>query len=300
MNILVTGSNGFLGRNVCDEFVRNGHTVYGVSRSISSRVSEVIQHVCDITDSETMNRIVSEKSIDIIVHLAGKPIVFDCEKNPFDAYRTNGLGTASVLESARVNEVSKVLSIETDKVYGFQDEVPTDESATFNPGSPYEFSKVLAANFAEWYRNYYNINVISVRPANLFGPYDFSTSRLIPSALNNLKVGKGIRVYESALEMKRDFVYVSDAVKSIYNLATKECNFNEYNISNDDPMTIKETADRIVSALGIDIPHVIEKKSGSFKEIPLQEINGSRLSEEFGFEFTPFDQAIQETWERIK
>ena len=298
MNVLITGSSGFLGKHVADTFIQNGYKVYGISRA--PVLASYNQYAVDINDFDTINRIVSERDINIIVHTAGKPVVQDCERNPYDAYKVNGLGTSSILEAARLNRVSKVISIETDKVYGYQEAIPTNENAIPNPGSPYEFSKYLATEFAKFYRDYYDLDVISVRPANLYGPFDFSTSRIIPRALDNLKRGKGIRLYDTALNMKRDFVYVKDATKAIYQLATTQCSSNIYNISANEPITIKDLADKIVNTLGINIPHDIVKKGDSYTEIPLQEIDGDLLTKEFNFEYTPFEDAIKETWEAIQ
>ena len=298
MNVLITGSSGFLGKHVADTFIQNGYKVYGISRA--PVLASYNQYAVDINDFDTINRIVSERDINIIVHTAGKPVVQDCERNPYDAYKVNGLGTSSILEAARLNRVSKVISIETDKVYGYQEVIPTNENAIPNPGSPYEFSKYLATEFAKFYRDYYDLDVISVRPANLYGPFDFSTSRIIPRALDNLKRGKGIRLYDTALNMKRDFVYVKDATKAIYQLATTQCSSNIYNISANEPITIKDLADKIVNTLGINIPHDIVKKGDSYTEIPLQEIDGDLLTKEFNFEYTPFEDAIKETWEAIQ
>ena len=298
MNVLITGSSGFLGKHVADTFIQNGYKVYGISRA--PVLASYNQYAVDINDFDTINRIVSERDINIIVHTAGKPVVQDCERNPYDAYKVNGLGTSSILEAARLNRVSKVISIETDKVYGYQEVIPTNENAIPNPGSPYEFSKYLATEFAKFYRDYYDLDVISVRPANLYGPFDFSTSRIIPRALDNLKRGKGIRLYDTALNMKRDFVYVKDATKAIYQLATTQCSSNIYNISANEPITIKDLADKIVNTLGINIPHEIVEKKDLYTEIPLQEIDGDLLTKEFNFEYTPFEDAIKETWEAIQ
>lgn len=294
MNVLITGSSGFLGKHLSETFTQKGYKVYGVSRAPT--ISSYSQYAIDVNDFFNLNKIVSEKDIEIIVHTAGKPVVQDCERNPYDAYKVNGLGTSSVLEVARLNNVKKVISIETDKVYGYQEIIPTNEAAIPNPNSPYEFSKYIASEFAKFYRSYYNLEVISVRPANLYGPFDFSTTRIVPRALDNLKKGKGIRLYESALNMKRDFIYVVDAAKAIYTLATEDCKSDTYNISNNQSMTIKTVADKIVQTLNFDIPHEIVKKKGEYTEIPLQEIDGELFKNEFNFKFTSFEDAIIETW----
>jgi nucleoside-diphosphate-sugar epimerase len=294
VNVLVTGSSGFLGGSVCDLFLKHGHTVYGVSRGPYNKNFQ--QYAIDINSFDEINKLISEKDIELVVHTAGKPIVSDCEKNPYDAYKVNGLGTASVLEACRQNNVKKVISVETDKVYGYQEIVPTTEFQIPNPKSPYEFSKYLAATISDFYRAFYSMDIVSVRPANIYGMGDASTSRLIPKALENLKQGKGIRLYDTALEMKRDFIYVEDVAESIYLLATNKCNCHVYNMSANDSYTILELCDKILKALDLDIPHDIVKKSTDFREIPLQEIDGSRFRDEFNYKFTSFEEGIKKTW----
>tara|TARA_X000001382_G_scaffold122879_1_gene106166 strand:+ start:107 stop:1027 length:921 start_codon:yes stop_codon:yes gene_type:complete len=294
MNVLVTGSSGFLGSSVSNLFMSKGHTVYGISRGPTLKNFQ--QYALDINNFDEVNKLISEKDIDLVVHTAGKPIVSDCEKNPYDAYKVNGLGTASVLEACRQNNVQKVISIETDKVYGYQEVVPTDESQVPNPKSPYEFSKFLSAEISDFYRTFYSMDVISVRPANIYGAFDASTSRLVPKALDNLKQGKGIRLYNTALEMKRDFVYVEDVSEALYLLATNNCKNSVYNISANDSYSILELCNKILRALDLHIPHDIVKKSSDFKEIPLQEIDGALFRNEFNYEFTSFEEGIQKTW----
>jgi nucleoside-diphosphate-sugar epimerase len=294
MNILITGSSGFLGKFVAREFLSHGHRVYGVSRSTYKDVYQT--YSVDITDFYSLNSLVGEKSIDIIVHLAGKPIVSDCDKNPFDAYKVNSLGTASVLECARINNISRVISVETDKIYGVQKSIPTNENASYNPNSPYELSKVFAASLADFYRKVYGSNIISVRPANLYGPGDHSTSRIIPNAIRSLKDNIGIRLYENSLHMQRDFIYVEDVAKAIYKLATDYTNHYTYNLSTNSPISMLELADLILSVARKNIKHRVEPKISEYTEIPLQQIDGSRFSEEFKFTYTSLTDGLLSTW----
>lgn len=299
MNVLITGSSGFLGSHVADEFIRNGHNVCGISRAPNNRNHK--QYPMDINNFEGIYSLICEKNIDHVVHIAGKPIVSDCEKNPYEAYKINGLGTAAVLEAARqCRGVKKVVSIETDKVYGYQEIIPTHEGLEPKPKTPYEFSKYLSTVFSDFYRQCYNMDIISVRPANIYGPGDLSSTRIIPKAIANLKSGKGILLYNTALNMKRDFIYVKDTARAIYLLTTSECKENIYNLSNDDPITMKALADLITTTLNLDIPHQIIDKPNSFQEIPLQEIDGTRFKNEFNFNFKSFEESIKETWEAMQ
>ena len=296
MNILITGHSGFIGGATAKYFMEQGHVVYGVSRSLMPNCPHH-QYAMNIADCDTLSRLVNEKCIDIIVHFAGKPIVADCDQDPFEAFKINGLGTASVLEAGRYANVDKIVVIETDKVYGFQEEVPTKEDAVFNPGSPYEFSKVVAANFCEFYRNHYNMNVISVRPVNVFGPGDYSFTRLVPASMRNISEGKGIPVQEHAVNIHRDFIYVEDVAKMCYLLATEKTKHTAYNFSTNDSISILDFANRITNILEHDVKPDIVKKPGVYPEISFQSIDGSRFTEEFNFEYTPFEEAIKETYE---
>ena len=246
MNILITGHSGFIGGNTAKYFSKQGHTIYGVSRSLSPKCS-YHQYSLDITNFDALSRLVNEKAIDAILHFAGKPIVADCNKDPFYAFNINGLGTAAVLESARYAKVKKVVIIETDKIYGIQQQIPTTEEANPNPGSPYELSKTIATTFCDFYRTHYDMDVISVRPVNVFGPGDFSYSRIVPIAMRTISEGKGIPVYEHAIEMYRDFIYVKDVAKMMYLLVKNTTQHKIYNLSTNDPISVLDFANRVTS-----------------------------------------------------
>jgi len=295
MNILITGHSGFLGDHTAKYFQQKGHKVYGISRSIRQNCSYQ-QYNIDILDKDKLSQIVSEKFISQIIHVAGKPIVADCDKDPFNAFKTNGLGTASVLEAARYSKCEKVVVVETDKVYGFQEKVPTKENAILNPGSPYELSKAMASQFCDFYRKHYSMNVISVRPVNLFGPGDFSYTRIIPAAMMNIIKGKGIPVHENGDKIYRDFLYIKDAAEMLYLLSSNENKHNIYNFSSNRSISISQLSEEITEILKHNVSPITIKKPGDYVEIPYQSIDGDRFINEFNYEFTPFNKAITETY----
>ena len=295
MNILITGHSGFLGSHTASYFMKQGHMVYGVSRSLSPNCP-YHQYCMDITDHDSLSRLTNEKCIDVIVHIAGKPIVADCDADPFNAYKINGMGAASVIESARYAGVKKIVMVETDKAYGFQQEVPTNEDAILNPGSPYELSKAMEATFCNFYREHYDMNIVSVRPVNIFGPGDYSFTRIIPASMRDISAGKGIPVQEHAVNIHRDFIYVEDVVEMLYILATKKTKHGVYNLSTNDPISISNLANRVTKILKHNVKPIIVKKPGTYAEIPYQAIDGSRFVDEFDYKFTSFEKAIKETY----
>jgi len=295
MNILITGHSGFIGSHTAKYFMEQNHVVYGVSRSLISGCPHH-QYSMDITDKNALAQLTNEKCIDVIVHFAGKPIVADCDKDPFNAYKINGLGTAAVIEAARFANVKKIVVIETDKVYGFQEEVPTKEDAILNPGSPYELSKAMAAQFCDFYRKHYAMDIISVRPVNVFGPGDYSFTRIMPASLRAITSGKGVPVQQHAIDIHRDFIYIKDVAKMLYLLSTENTKHGVYNLSTNESMSILDFANRVTKTLNHDIDPEIVKKPGNYVEIPYQSIDGSRFIDEFNFEFTSFEDATLETY----
>lgn len=293
---MITGHTGFLGNAVANYFTLQNHVVYGVSRS-SKPDCIYNQYSLDITNKDALSRIIGEKGVDLIIHCAAKPIVADCAADPFGAFQTNMLGTAAVLEAARHNNVVKTIIIETDKVYGYQEVVPTQESAILNPKSPYELSKAMSSELCDFYREHYDMDIISVRPVNLFGPGDMSFSRIVPNAMRAVKLGKGIEVHAHAVNMNRDFLYIADAVEMIHILATNATKHQVYNLSSNRMMSIINVAETITRVLSSPHLPIIVGKPGDYAEIKSQSIDGSRFVDEFGFTFTKFEQAIIETYE---
>ena len=110
-NVLITGHNGFLGKALLKKLKNKKLNIFGISRGINPSL-ECVNYVGDVTNLNTLHNIMSSKNIDTVIHLAGKAIVSECEENPFDAFKINGLGTAAVLEASRITHVKKIISVE--------------------------------------------------------------------------------------------------------------------------------------------------------------------------------------------
>lgn len=298
-NVLITGHNGFLGKVLLKKLQKKNLNIFGISRGINQGL-ECVNYLGEVTNLNILNNIMSSKNIDTVIHLAGKAIVSECEENPFDAFKINGLGTAAVLEASRITHVKKIISVETDKVYGNQKIMPTPETSKLNPGGPYEFSKVLSSEISDFYRNYYNMNIISVRPANLIGGEDHNTTRIMPNAFKHILEGKGIPIYEEAKKMTRDFIYVSDVADALYILSINNNKHHTYNLSPNKKINIFEFGMLINKTLNYKVPPQIIKKKINFKEIPEQSIDGSLFQKEYNFKYTDLKTIIKKSFLEYK
>lgn len=298
-NVLITGHNGFLGKVLLKKLQKKNLNIFGISRGINQGL-ECVNYLGEVTNLNILHNIMSSKNIDTVIHLAGKAIVSECEENPFDAFKINGLGTAAVLEASRITHVKKIISVETDKVYGNQKIMPTPETSKLNPGGPYEFSKVLSSEISDFYRNYYNMNIISVRPANLIGGGDHNTTRIMPNAFKHILEGKGIPIYEEAKKMTRDFIYVSDVADALYILSINNNKHHKYNLSPNKKINIFEFGMLINKTLNYKVPPQIIKKKINFKEIPEQSIDGSLFQKEYNFKYTDLKTIIKKSFLEYK
>ena len=298
-NVLITGHNGFLGKVLLKKLKNKKLNIFGISRGINPCL-ECVNYVGDVTNLNTLHNIMSSKNIDTVIHLAGKAIVSECEESPFDAFKINGHGTAAVLEASRITHVKKIISVETDKVYGIQKIMPTAETSKLNPGTPYEFSKALSAEISDFYRNYYKMNIISVRPANLIGGEDHNTTRIMPNAFKHILEGKGIPIYEEAKKMTRDFIYVSDVAEALYIISINNNKHYKYNLSPNKKINIFEFGMLINKTLNYKVPPQIIKKNINFKEIPEQSIDGYLFQKEYNFKYTDLKAIIKKSFLEYK
>ena len=136
-SILVTGSNGLIGSEVCQFFSKEGFTVHGIDNNQRSvffgpqgdtrwnqrRLAETIpgfqHHELDIRHRENVLHMVSEIRPDLIVHTAAQPSHDLAAKIPFDDFDTNAVGTLNLLEAARqASPTSPFIHMSTNKVYG--------------------------------------------------------------------------------------------------------------------------------------------------------------------------------------
>jgi CDP-paratose 2-epimerase len=148
--LLVTGSSGLIGSEVCDHFHERGWTIHGVDnnqrsiffgpagdtrwnqRRLEDTLSRFTHHEIDIRDRVALARLIAELRPTAIVHTAAQPSHDRAATIPFDDFDTNAGGTLALLEAARVAvPESPFVHLSTNKVYGdAPNELPLVERET--------------------------------------------------------------------------------------------------------------------------------------------------------------------------
>lgn len=150
--ILITGVAGVKGTWLALSLLEAGAEVHGVdikrpdanSNFMASRLGRVIRFVQgDVTDLTLMRSLLSD--VDGVFHLAAKTLVLDAHRDPFDAYRTNTLGVATVLEALRLsNQPKRAVFATTDKVYKSKNGELWTETDPLGATGTYAVSKACA------------------------------------------------------------------------------------------------------------------------------------------------------------
>jgi nucleoside-diphosphate-sugar epimerase len=263
--ILLTGHEGFIGSSLRYYYPNEEWFTFPV--------------MMDVTTPQFRNRVSQLDGLEAIVHCAGNSIVSHCEMFPMDAFQSNTMAVASVLESVRGRDIP-VIVLESDKVYGNQQVDMVDETAPLLGFSPYEKSKVLAAELCDFYRDYYGMNVISLRLTNTYGPLDGNLSRLIPGTIDRLRRDEAPVVWAGSADHRRDYLWIGDLCDVIMEMVGAENLAGAYNVTSEENYSTREVIDIIQEEMGTNKTILYREKE--FSEIPYQRMDGGKLYKALG------------------
>lgn len=228
--ILITGGAGFIGSHVVRLFIA-GHPDYRIVNldaltyagnlenltDIESASNHVFVHA-DITDEQAIDKVFSEYAVDAVIHLAAESHVDRSILDPLSFIRTNVMGTAVLLNTARKHWKgrSEVLfyHVSTDEVYGSLGETGLfTEQTPYDPRSPYSASKASSDHLVKAYHHTYGLPVVISNCSNNYGSHQFP-EKLIPLMINNIVHRKPLPVYGEGLNV-RDWLWVEDHARAI-------------------------------------------------------------------------------------
>jgi UDP-glucuronate 4-epimerase len=232
MNILITGTAGFIGFSVAKELLDKNHQIYGIDnldnyysvKLKKKRLEELkkyknfIFYDIDITNKKNIKKI-SKLKIKLLYHFAAQPGVRYSLVNPKKYYDTNVKGFENILDIINKKQLTKVIYASSSSVYGDQTKFPTKEDSPLNAKNPYGVSKMMNENLASIYSNIYNLNFVGLRLFTVYGEWgrpDMFTFKL----LNCIKKNKIFYLNKSG-NHKRDLTYIKDVI----NICTKLINY---------------------------------------------------------------------------
>ena len=229
--LMVTGGAGFIGANFVHYWrarhpedtitVLDALTYAGNPANIAG-LDGVDLVEGDICDTPLVEKLLSERGIQTIVHFAAESHVDRSITGPDAFVTTNVIGTHSLLKAARklwldsgTGKPHRFHHVSTDEVYGSlgPEDPAFSETTPYSPNSPYSASKAGSDHLVRAYHHTYGLEVTTSNCSNNYGPYQFP-EKLIPLFLLNCLYGRNLPIYGDGMNV-RDWLHVEDHCNGI-------------------------------------------------------------------------------------
>src|SRR5580658_6844058 len=269
MRALVTGGAGFIGSNLVDRLLAEGHAVdvvddlssgslANLASARAGRSHEMTFHQLDVRSGELVEMIARRRP-EVIFHLAAQADVRVSVNRPvFDA-DVNILGTLRVLEGARALESARVVfAASGGTLYGEPDDadLPVRESHPHRPLSPYGVSKKAAIDYLVAYRELHSVEFCALALANVYGPRQdpHGEAGVVAIFADRLLGGEPVTIFGDG-EQTRDFVFVDDVVDAFVRAATRGGGLL-LNVGTGKELSVNELARVMGEVAGVTTPPV--------------------------------------------
>jgi UDP-glucose 4-epimerase len=286
MKILVTGGAGFIGSQVADGYLREGHEVVVLDSLVHGRRENVPEGArfveADIRSPEAA-RLVEEGGFDILNHHAAQMDVRVSVQEPLFDLDVNLAGTLNLLEAARRGGVKRVLFISSGGVvYGEPETRPTPEDAPKGPQSPYGVTKLTGEYYLSYYHQVHGLEYVALRYSNVYGPRQdpHGEAGVVAIFSTRLLERKPLTLFGDGMQT-RDYVFVEDVVAANLLLTRAELpparSIDErgFNVGTGEETSVNELARLLKEVSGIEEPvHHAPARAGELKHSSL---DASRL-----------------------
>ncbi|MBC8453610.1 NAD-dependent epimerase/dehydratase family protein [PVC group bacterium] len=228
MKILVTGTAGFIGMNLAQSLLKDGHYVVGIDNfndyysvqlkrdrhAVIEDNDSYIGLEIDLCDQDAVSKVFSEHKFDVVCNLAAQAGVRYSLTHPFVYEQANIQGFLSILEACRHADVPRLVYASSSSVYGGNTKLPFSESDSVDsPVSLYAATKKANELMAHCYTHLYGLQTIGLRFFTVYGPWGRPDMAMWLFTEAMLK-GEPIKVFNHG-DMRRDFTYVDDIVTGI-------------------------------------------------------------------------------------
>ena len=293
MRILVTGAAGFIGSNFVrfwlerhpdDHVVAYDLLTYAGNRESLADVDDRIVFVeGDIADAELAERTLRDEEVEVVVNFAAESHNSLAVVDPGRFFRTNVIGTQTLLEAARRCEVGRFHHVSTCEVYG---DLPLDsnevftEDTPYRPRTPYNASKAGADHAVRAYFETYELPVTITNCSNNYGPFQFP-EKVIPLFATNALDDKALPLYASTAN-QREWLHVLDHCSAIELVLERGRLGETYNVGSGVEKSIEEIADAVLEHTGKpeSLKTIVPDRPGHDRRYLL---DSTKLREELGW-----------------
>jgi len=305
MKILVTGGAGFIGSHVADKLIEKGHEVVIIDNLSTGRKENLNPQAkfiqADITDFPAIGKIFNEEQPEIVYHLAAQIDVRKSVADPLFDAQTNILGSLNLIQNSVNHKVKKFFFSSTGgAIYGDANVIPTPEIYKEYPLSPYGIAKLTVDKFLNYYHEIFDLNYISLRYGNVYGPRQnpHGEAGVVAIFINKMLNGEQPAINGDGRQT-RDYVFVEDVARA--NVMALE-NFDKagiYNIGTSQETDVNELFSEINKNFGNKFEEIhSEAKLGEQKRSCL---DFSKIKNELGWQPEyDFPSGVKKTYEWFK
>lgn len=304
---LVTGGAGFIGSNLVEALLAQGHGVRVIDNFSTGRriniepfLKKIRLFELDLADGRGLDE--AFDGVDYVLHQAALPSVPRSIEDPVGTFRANAEGTINALEAARRAKVKKLVFASSSSIYGSNPELPKRETMLPAPMSPYAASKLAAETYCRVYHQVFGLSTTCLRYFNVFGPRqdpDSQYAAVIPKFIRAALLGQEVTIFGDG-EQSRDFTYISNVVKANILAAESQNGAGQvFNLACGSRTTLNGMVDELEKILG-------EKVARSYApsrpgDVPHSQADVSRLRQTFSFEpDTQFQEGFRKTFDYFK
>jgi dTDP-glucose 4,6-dehydratase len=304
--LLITGGAGFIGSEFTRQAVKRGYraviidklTYAGDLKRLADIEKDISFYKTDISNKEFIEHVFKTEKPDAVIHWAAESHVDRSIMDATDFLHTNILGTEVLLKLSLLYGIEKFINISTDEVYGeLENTGQFYETTSLNPNSPYSVSKASADMLGRAYHRTFGLPVVTVRPSNNYGPWQYP-EKLIPvvilKALNYEKTNEKIPVYGAGQNV-REWLFVSDCVDAVFKILEHGQAGETYNVGSSEEKKNLDVVQDILKILGKseDLIEFVQDRPGHDFRYSL---NSDKISEKLGWKKkTSFEKGIEDT-----
>ncbi len=259
LRVLITGVSGFVGRHLATALAAREDEIHGFGLGERpSRPPLAGWQAGDMLDADAVRAAVAASRPDAVIHLAGQSSAAVSFEHPVETYRTNAIGTWTLLDAVRQHAPrARVLIVGSGEVYGPQPEGSrVAEAAPFRPVSPYALSKAAADALSDAFARRHGLAVIRTRSFGHSGPGQ-SPTFAIPSFARQIVAIEGGRAEAvlrvGNLDVTRDLTDVREVVEAYLALLARGRAGAAYNVCRGEGVRLRDAVDRMVARARVPV-----------------------------------------------
>ncbi|MGB2598961.1 MAG: SDR family oxidoreductase [Candidatus Omnitrophota bacterium] len=261
---LVTGGAGFIGSNIVEALLERGDEVRvldnlstGSEENLVPFMDKIDFQKGDIRSEEDTKKAL--EGIDFVIHQAALRNVAKSVEDPVANNDVNINGTLNLLILSKDAGIKRLVYASSSSAYGDCETFPQEESFAPNPISPYGVSKLAAEYYCRMYSATFELETVSLRYFNVFGPRQNPESKysaVIPAFIDRLAKDQPC-IIDGDGKQSRDFTYISNVVDA--NLAACEApgvSGMVFNVASGNDYSVVDAAESLKKVMGKDIESI--------------------------------------------